>query len=51
MRQFGLFLAYAYFVFIINASIFQPEAVNTAYAARISAAMLDHDTAGLLERL
>jgi hypothetical protein len=50
-RQFGLFLAYAYFVFIINASIFQPEAVNTAYTARISAAMLDHDTMGMLERL
>jgi hypothetical protein len=50
-RQFGLFLAYAYFVFIINASIFQPEAVNTAYTARISQAMLDHDTMGLLAGL
>jgi hypothetical protein len=51
MRQYGLFLAYAYFVFIINASVFQPESVNTAYTARIGAAMLDHDTMGLLERL
>jgi hypothetical protein len=50
-RQFGLFLAYAYFVFIINASIFQPEAVNTAYTARISAAMLDHRTMDLLEAI
>jgi hypothetical protein len=49
MRQYGCFLAYAYFVFIINASAFQPEAVNTAYTARISAAMLDNDTSRLLE--
>jgi hypothetical protein len=48
-EQYRLFLTYAYFVFIINASIFQTESVNTAYAARIGAAMLDHDTLGLLE--
>jgi len=46
MDQYAAFLARAYFIFIINASEFQKEAVNTAYTARISTAMLDHDTAG-----
>jgi hypothetical protein len=49
MRQFGAFLAAGYCIFLVNASAFQPEAVNTAYTARFSAAMLDHDTIGLLE--
>ena len=49
MHQFGCFLAYGYMIFILNASEFQPEAINTAYTARFSAAMLDHDTVGLLE--
>lgn len=51
MRQFGIFLANGYMIFIVNASEFQPEAINTAYTARYSAAMLDHDTMGLIERL
>jgi hypothetical protein len=49
--QYRCFLAYGYAVFIINESIFQKEAINTAYTARFSAAMLQHDTAGLLARL
>jgi hypothetical protein len=49
MRDYGACLARAYFIFVINESAFQPEAVNTAYVARISAAMLEHDTIGLLE--
>lgn len=44
MHQYGCFLAFAYLVFIINETIFQPGANNTAYTARISQAMLDHDT-------
>jgi hypothetical protein len=48
MHQFGCFLAYGYMIFILNASEFQPEAINTAYTARFSSAMLDHDTIGLL---
>jgi hypothetical protein len=48
MRQYGCFLAAGYCIFLINASDFQPEAINTAYTARFSAAMLDHDTIGLL---
>lgn len=51
MHQFGCFLAFGYMIFILNASEFQPEAINTAYTARFSSAMLDHDTMGLLERL
>jgi len=49
MHQFGVFLPYAHCIFIINESIFQPEAINTAYTARISTAMIDHRTKELLE--
>ena len=41
-------LAYGYFIFIINESPFQTEAVNTAQAMGFAMAMLDHDTHGLL---
>jgi hypothetical protein len=51
LHQFGVFLAYAYCIFIINESKFQAEAVNTAYTSRISAAMIDHRTKELLERI
>jgi len=51
MRQYVAFLAYGYCVFIINDAVFQVEAVNTAYTARFSAAMLDHDTIGLLNKI
>lgn len=36
-------LAYGLFIFMINESHFQTEEVNTAYAARFGAAVLDHD--------
>jgi hypothetical protein len=48
MRQFGAFLVYGYLVFLINETDYQSSAVNTAYTARFSAAMIDHDTIGLL---
>jgi hypothetical protein len=51
MWEFGCYLANGYAIFLVNASEFQPEAINTAYTARFSAAMLDHGTAGLLEEL
>lgn len=51
MHQFGVFLANGYAIFLVNASEFQPEAINTAYTARFSSAMLDHDTIGLLAAL
>jgi Phosphotransferase enzyme family len=41
-------LAYGYFIFLINETRFQTEAVNTAYAARFGAAMLDLGTLDLL---
>lgn len=44
LHQYGVFLAFGYMIFIINEAIFQTEANNTAYTARFSQAMLDHDT-------
>jgi hypothetical protein len=51
MRQYAISLARTYFIFVINDSVFQPESINTAYVARINAAMLQHDTIGLLEKV
>jgi ecdysteroid kinase len=51
MRQYATFLAFGYCIFIINEAVFQSEAVNTAYTARFSAAMLDHDTIGRLNEV
>jgi hypothetical protein len=44
MHQFGVMLVNGYAIFLVNASDFQPEAINTAYTARFSSAMLDHNT-------
>lgn len=51
MHDFGAYLLNGYVIFLVNASEFQPEAINTAYTARFSSAMLDHDTIGLIEGL
>lgn len=51
MHQYGVFLAYGYAIFIINEARFQTEANNTAYTARFSQAMLDHDTRGKLANI
>lgn len=51
MHQYAVFLAYGYLIFIINDAIFQTESNNTAYTARFSQAMLDHDTKGRLEKI
>lgn len=51
MRQYAVFLIYGLFIWQTTESHFQPEAVNTANNARMSAAMLDHDVRGLLETL
>jgi hypothetical protein len=48
MHQYACFLAFGYAIFIINEAVFQSEANNTAYTARFSQAMLDHDTMGKL---
>lgn len=49
MRQYAIFLIYGLFIWQTTESHFQPEAVNTANNARMSAAMLDHDVMGLLD--
>lgn len=51
MRQYGIYLARAYFIFVVNEAHWQSESINTAYTARINAAMLDHDTIGLIASL
>jgi hypothetical protein len=51
MRQYAIFLLYGHFIWTTTRSHFQPEAVNTANAARVSAAMLDHGTYELLAEL
>ena len=51
MHDYGCYLATGYLIFLVNAADFQPEAINTAYTARFSAAMLDHDTIGLVAAL
>jgi hypothetical protein len=40
-------IVYGLFIFLINETRFQTEAVNTAYTARFAAAALDHDTVRL----
>ncbi len=47
MSAYAKSLAYGFFIFLINETKFQTEAVNTANASRFSAAMLDHGTRDL----
>ena len=51
MHQYGVFLVYAHFIWITTESKYQPETVNTSNAARVSQAMLDHGTQGLIAAL
>jgi len=51
LRDYGLYLAVCYFIWFINDVHYQTAANNTACVARISAAMIDHDTIGLLQSL
>jgi hypothetical protein len=51
MHQYACFLAFGYAIFIINEAVFQTESNNTAYTARFSQAMLDHDTMGKLAEI
>lgn len=46
--RYRQFIAYGFFIFLINQTEFQAEAVNTAYSARFGAAMLEHDVQSLL---
>jgi aminoglycoside phosphotransferase (APT) family kinase protein len=43
MRQYAVFLVYGFFIWLTTESHYQAEAVNTANAARVSAAMIDHN--------
>jgi hypothetical protein len=51
MRQYAIFLIYGLFIWMTTESHYQTEVVNTANAARVSAAMLDHDSIGLIAAL
>lgn len=51
MRQYAAFLTLGYLIFLINESSFQPEAVNTVYTARFSAAMIDNRTLEVLQSI
>jgi hypothetical protein len=51
MFQYSVSLAIGYLIFLINEADFQIEAINTAYTARFSAAMLDNDTIGKLKAI
>lgn len=51
MRQYATFLVYGHFIWVTTESKYQAEAVNTANAARVSQAMLDHDTIRIIAEL
>lgn len=51
MKQYSIFQLYGHFIWMTTESRYQPEAVNTANVARVSEAMLDHDTIGALAAL
>lgn len=48
MHQYSAFLALGYCIFLLNDTEFQTEAINTAYTARFSAAMLENHTVEIL---
>jgi hypothetical protein len=48
MRQYAIFLIYGLFIWMTTESHYQTEVVNTANAARVSAAMIDHDSIALI---
>lgn len=50
-RCYSAFLALGYCIFLVNATEFQPEAINTAYTARFSTAMLECNTLEILREL
>jgi aminoglycoside phosphotransferase (APT) family kinase protein len=51
MCQYGLFLLYGHFIWMTTEPFMQSEAVNTANAARVSAAMIDRRTLELLDAI
>jgi hypothetical protein len=51
MQAYAALLAFGFCIFMVNDAVWQPEAINTAYTSRFSAAMLDNDTIGALEAI
>jgi hypothetical protein len=51
LKHYAVFLPFGFCIFMINESFFQPEAINTAYTSRFSAAMIDNDTIGVLRTI
>lgn len=51
MSQYAAFLAFGYCIFLINDTVFQPSAINTAYVARFSSAMIDNNSIAVLEAI
>lgn len=49
MQQYAAFLAFGFCIFMVNDAVWQPEAINTAYVSRFSAAMHDNDTIAALD--
>lgn len=48
MRQFAVYLPYGWVTFLVNSTNWQTESFNTAHAMRFSAAMVDHDSRGVI---
>ncbi len=51
MRQYAISLVYGHFIWMTTESQYQTESVNAANIARVCAAMLEHDTIGLLQQI
>jgi hypothetical protein len=51
MHQYGIFLLYGFFIWMTTESHYQSESVNTANAARVSAAMIDHNVMELISAI
>ena len=51
LRVYGAYLALGFIIFLVNDTLFQPEAVNTANVARFSAAMIDHNSKDIIRSI
>lgn len=51
MELYAAFLLDGHIIFMVNESFYQPESINSAYTARFSAAMIDHDSLNVIDAL
>lgn len=51
MSQYAAFLAFGYFIFLVNECYFQTSPINTAYVSRFSSAMIDNNTSSVLSAI